>query len=82
MQTNTKYMMAGGIVAAVGSIYALQRNIDSDTMSLTIEKYKSTFDELITELIELSIEFLERILKILKKLFMELIFKFKMLINI
>ncbi len=82
MQTNTKYMLSGAIIATVGSIYALQKNIDSDLVYEKIKEHKEKFDQLITELVKITVEVLERILKTLKKFFMELIFKFKMALNI
>lgn len=81
MTSQTKYMMAGSIIAGVGTVYGIQKAIDSEYLIEKIEENKALFLEIIDELVKLSIEFLEKILKFIKKLIKQIIFKTKMLIN-
>ncbi len=82
MKNSTKYMIAGSIIAGVGSVYAIQRNIDSDVMYDFIDKNKEKFKDILEELMTLSIELLEKIMNFIKKLFIELSYKFRLALNI
>ncbi len=82
MKNSTKYMVAGSIIAGVGSVYAVQRNIDSDVMYDFIERNTEKFKDIIEELISLSMELLEKMMNFIKKLFIELSYKLRLALNI
>ena len=82
MKNENKYLLAGSIIAGVGTVYGLQRNIDSEDLSGKIENNKEKFMDIIEELVSLTFELLEKILKVIKKIIRQIIFKFKMAVNI
>lgn len=82
MKSSTKYMLAGSVIAGVGTIYAVQRNIDSDVMYDYIERNKAKFNDIIEELVSLSKELLEKIIRFIKKIIIELSYRLRLALNI
>lgn len=76
---NNKYLLAGSIIAGVGIIYATSKKIDSDVITDLIDKNKEKFQEIIDELVAISLEVLEKIITFIKKIIIQLTFKFKMI---
>ncbi len=81
MESQTKYFLAGSIIAGLGTIYAIQNNLDSDTVSKKFEENENKFADLIEQLVDFALELLEKIILIIKRFIQELIFQFRLAIN-
>lgn len=79
---NKKQALAGSIVAGVCIMYAnSEYNIKDSKIVKIIEENLEIFKNIIEEIATFSLELLEKLVVLVKKLMLEVAFKLKMIIN-
>lgn len=76
--SNSKYVIAGTILAGVGIVYANHKGLTYEKVQNYVEENKDKFQDFLMDLMELSLEILGIIMEYVKKIITNLIFKGKM----
>ncbi len=81
MNNTSKVMLASGIVFGVGAIYAYKKDITFDNVLERLSENQDKFNDFIANLIEFSLDLLQRLFDWITELVRSIIFQIKLYLN-
>lgn len=81
MNNTSKVMLASGIVFGVGAIYAHKNDITFDNVLERLSENQDKFNDFIANLIEFSLDLLQRLFDWITELVRSIIFQIKLYLN-